>query len=146
MLRDVGLEKSLWAEAVNIACYVINRSPSTTIELKTPIEMWNGKKPDYSRLHIFGSHVYVMYNAQEITKLDPKSRKYFFLGYADGVKGSRLWDPTPPQDDMLVAGPNKDRVKELKAQMAKEFEMKDLGPENMILGMQIYRDRKIWVS
>ncbi|KAH9781414.1 hypothetical protein KPL71_008457 [Citrus sinensis] len=52
-------------------------------------------------------------------------------------------------DDMLVAGPNKDRVQELKAQLAREFEMKDLGPANKILGMQIHRDRnnrKIWLS
>ena len=44
-------------------------------------------------------------------------------------------------DDMLVAGPNKDRVQELKAQLAREFDMKDLGPANKILGMQIHRDR-----
>ncbi|GJX70933.1 retrovirus-related pol polyprotein from transposon TNT 1-94 [Tanacetum coccineum] len=45
-------------------------------------------------LHIFRSPVYVMYNTQETTKLDQKSRKCLFLGYADGVKGYRLWDPT----------------------------------------------------
>ena len=38
-------------------------------------------------------------------------------------------------DDMLVSGPNKDRIRELKAQLAREFEMKDLGPANKILGM-----------
>ena len=56
--------------------------------------MWTGKQADYSNLHVFGSIVYVMYNAQEISKLDPKSRKCKFLGYADGVKGYRLWYPT----------------------------------------------------
>ncbi|GJY00977.1 retrovirus-related pol polyprotein from transposon TNT 1-94, partial [Tanacetum coccineum] len=30
-------------------------------------------------------------------------------------------------DDMLVAGPNKDRINKLKAQLNREFEMKDLG-------------------
>jgi len=52
-------------------------------------------------------------------------------------------------DDMLVIGPNKDRVQELKAQLAREFDMKDLGPTNKVLGMQIDRDRsnrKIWLS
>ncbi|KAH9698812.1 hypothetical protein KPL71_024142 [Citrus sinensis] len=52
-------------------------------------------------------------------------------------------------DYMLVVGPNKDRIQELKAQLAREFEMKDLGPANKILGMQIHRDRnnrKIWLS
>ncbi|KAE8678429.1 Senescence-specific cysteine protease SAG12 [Hibiscus syriacus] len=89
-----SLEKSLWVEAVNTACYLVNRAQSTAIELKTPMEMWTGKPADYSNLHIFGSIVYVMYNSQEISKLDPKSRKCKFLGYADGVKGYRLWDPT----------------------------------------------------
>lgn len=94
MLRTAGLAKSFWAEAVKTACYVINRSPSTAIDLKTPMELWTGEPADYSRLHTFGSPVYVMYNDQERTKLDPKSRKCIFLGYADGVKGYRLWDPT----------------------------------------------------
>ncbi|KAI4299822.1 hypothetical protein L6164_033247 [Bauhinia variegata] len=52
-------------------------------------------------------------------------------------------------DNMLVAGPNKDRIKGLKTQLAREFEMKDLGPANKILGMQIHRERnnrKIWLS
>ncbi|GJR11302.1 retrovirus-related pol polyprotein from transposon TNT 1-94 [Tanacetum coccineum] len=41
------------------------------------------------------------------------------------------------------------RISKLKAQLAREFEMKDLGPANKILGMQIHRDRvsrKIWLS
>jgi hypothetical protein len=47
------------------------------------MEMWTGKTTDYSRLHIFGSPVYVIYNTQEVSKLDSKSRKCVFLGYAD---------------------------------------------------------------
>jgi ATP-binding cassette subfamily B (MDR/TAP) protein 1 len=73
---------------------VINRSLSTAIELKTPMKMWTGKVADYSRLHIFGSPVYVMYNTKKFSKLDSKSIKYVFLGYANGVKGYCLWDPT----------------------------------------------------
>ena len=41
-------------------------------------------------------------------------------------------------DDILVAGPNKDHIKELKAQLAREFKMKDLGQTNKILGTQIH--------
>ncbi|KAH9657251.1 hypothetical protein KPL70_022991 [Citrus sinensis] len=81
-------------EAAKTACYIVNRSPSTAIGLKTAMEMWTGKPADYSYLHAFGCPVYVMYNAQERTKLDPKSIRCIFLGYADGVKGYRLWDPT----------------------------------------------------
>ncbi|TYK30886.1 Gag-Pol [Cucumis melo var. makuwa] len=52
-------------------------------------------------------------------------------------------------DDMLVADLNKDRIEELKAHLARKFEMKDLGLATKILGMQIHQDRnnrKIWIS
>ncbi|GKA03138.1 gag-pol polyprotein [Tanacetum coccineum] len=90
MLATASLGKAFWAEVVNTACYMINWSPLTAFELKTPMEMWMGKPVNYLNLHIFGSLVYVMYNTQETEKLDPKSRKCLFLGYADGVKGYRL--------------------------------------------------------
>ncbi|KAE8699518.1 hypothetical protein F3Y22_tig00110577pilonHSYRG00088 [Hibiscus syriacus] len=83
-----------YTKTINTTFYLVNRAPSTAIELKTPMEMWIGKPADYSNLHVFGSIVHVMYNSQEISELDPKSRKCKFLGYGDGVKGYRLWDPT----------------------------------------------------
>ena len=52
-------------------------------------------------------------------------------------------------DDMLVGSLNKHRVQKLKAQLARMFEMKDLGVANKILRMQIHREkqsRKIWLS
>ena len=55
--------------------------------MKTLMEMWTGKLMNYSSLHIFGCPAYVMYNDQERTKLDPKSKKCIFLGYANRVKG-----------------------------------------------------------
>lgn len=94
MLRTANLPNSLWAEATKTAGYIVNRSPSTAIKLKTPMEMWIGKLADYSHINACGCHVYVIYNAQERIKLDPKFMRYIFLGYADGVKGYRLWDYT----------------------------------------------------
>ncbi|KAH9648399.1 F-box associated ubiquitination effector family protein [Citrus sinensis] len=44
-------------EAARTAYYVVNRSSSTTIRLKTPIEMWTGKPTDYCYLHAFGCPV-----------------------------------------------------------------------------------------
>ena len=73
---------------------MINQSPSTTIGLKTPMEIWNGKSVDYFSLHVLGCLADMMFNSQKRTKLDPKSRKCIFLGYANGVKRYRLCDPT----------------------------------------------------
>ncbi|GJZ17221.1 retrovirus-related pol polyprotein from transposon TNT 1-94 [Tanacetum coccineum] len=41
LLIQSGLPKTFWAEATCTAVYLINRSPSTAIEKKTPMEMWN---------------------------------------------------------------------------------------------------------
>ena len=38
-------------------------------------------------------------------------------------------------DDMLIAAKNKSDIAKLKAQLSKEFEMKDLGAAKKILGM-----------
>ena len=79
------LPKSLWAEALTTACYLVNRSPSTAIECKTPIELLSVRVADYSKLRIFGC---VAYAHVKQGKLEPRCR---FLGYPDGVKGYRLW-------------------------------------------------------
>ena len=81
MLRTAGLLNSFWVEAAKTACYIVNWSLFTIIGVKTAMEMWIGKPTDYSYLHAFGCPVYMMYNAQERTKLDPKSRRCIFLGY-----------------------------------------------------------------
>ncbi|GJT82694.1 retrovirus-related pol polyprotein from transposon TNT 1-94 [Tanacetum coccineum] len=331
--KEEGIKGSVTRHTLLYKMEWIEMIDRKTFKFEDTWKIWTGKLINYSDLNIFESPVYMMYNTQETTKLDLKSRKCLFLGYADGVKGYRLWDPTThkvvvsrdvvfiedkiqeneegdstirettsiqmekefqsndsfeaaPQhevnetnesqvpatctlnherkrprwhsdyvmessvaycllieegelstlqealnnpdapngddqveryrarlvvkgyaqkegidfneifspvaprcwykrfdsfiiglgynrlhadpcayfkrfgnndfvilllyvDDMLVAGPNKDRISKLKAQLAREFEMKDLGPANKILGMQIHRDRvsrKIWLS
>ena len=50
---------------------------------------------------------------------------------------------------MLIACKSKVDVDNLKKQLAKEFEMKDLGEAKNILGMEIRRDKqacKVWLS
>ena len=44
---------------------------------------------------------------------------------------------------MLVVSPNKGRVQELKAQLARDFDMKDLGPENKTLGCKYTKIEKV---
>ena len=45
-------------------------------------------------------------------------------------------------DDMLIASKSMSKISELKMELSKEFEMKDLGNAQRILGMEIQRDRK----
>eukprot|EP00253_Pinus_taeda_P011150 PITA_11150 len=52
-------------------------------------------------------------------------------------------------DDMLLASKSITEINRLKAQMARTFDMKDIGAARQILGMDIFRDRsngKLWLS
>ena len=52
-------------------------------------------------------------------------------------------------DDMLIVGQDASMIGNLKKDLFKAFDMKDLGPARQILGMEITRDRKakkVWLS
>ena len=93
MLSGVGLGQEFWAEAVDNACYLVNRSPSSMLEDKTPHEIWTGKKPSLSHLRVFGCDAYVHDPKEKRTKLDSKYEKCIFIGHKDGLKGYKLWNP-----------------------------------------------------
>ncbi|XP_055591553.1 uncharacterized protein LOC129743539 [Uranotaenia lowii] len=57
---------------------------------KTPFEMWYGKKPDLSNLRIFGCNAYALVPKEKRQKLDPKTKKLIFAGYANN--GYRLYN------------------------------------------------------
>ena len=90
---NVGLEKKFWAEVVNMACYLINRSPRAALDRKVADEVWTSSPVDYSGLRVFGCPTYVHIPNEERSKFDVKSRQCIFLGYQKGVKGLKLWDP-----------------------------------------------------
>jgi len=93
MLSNSGLDKHFWAEAVRTTCNLINRSPSTVLDGGIPEEVWTGKKLNYSHLKIFGCEAFIHIPKENRTKLDDKSMKCIFLGYADEEFGYHLWDP-----------------------------------------------------
>ena len=54
MLAHAGLPNGYWAEAVSTAAYIRNRVAASALPVKTPFEMWYGKKPKVSHLRVFG--------------------------------------------------------------------------------------------
>ena len=93
MLSGAGLEQEFWAEVVSTACYLVNRSPSSALDDTTPHEVWSGKKPSLQHLRVFGCDAYVHVPKEKRSKLDNKAEKCIFIGYKDGVKGYKLWNP-----------------------------------------------------
>jgi hypothetical protein len=92
MLSGVGLGQEFWVEAVGTTCYPVNRSPSSMLDDKTPHEVSSRKKPSLQHLRVFGCDAYV-HVPKENSKLDKKAEKCIFIGYKDGVKGYKIWNP-----------------------------------------------------
>lgn len=88
LLSETGLEEKFWAEAAATSVYLINRTPSSAIDLNIPEELWLGKVPGYKHLRRFGSVVYVHVDQG---KLRPRALKGIFIGYPTGVKGYKIW-------------------------------------------------------
>jgi hypothetical protein len=74
--------------------YVQNRLPHSALGLKTPEEMFTGKKPEVSHLKIFGCPVFIHIPKEKRNKLDPPERREY------------LWDtvryPRPSESTYLV--------------------------------------------
>ncbi|KAL5766903.1 hypothetical protein ACOSP7_017520 [Xanthoceras sorbifolium] len=100
MLSNSGLSKDFWAEAASTACHLVNRSPSTAIDIKTPEELWSGKPAEYSDLKVFGCPAYAHVNDG---KLEPRSKRCIFIGYPSGVKGYKLWCPDPKSPKVIIS-------------------------------------------
>ncbi|KAK9066710.1 hypothetical protein SSX86_014033 [Deinandra increscens subsp. villosa] len=88
MLISSGMPKGFWGEAVSTAAYLVNRSPSSALNMKVPMEVWSGSKVEYSTLRVFGSICYAHITQD---KLEARAVKCVFLGYPEGVKGYKLW-------------------------------------------------------
>ena len=58
MLSGAGLEQKFWAEAITTTCYLINRSPTSALVDKMPMEAWLGHKPSLRHLRVFGCEAY----------------------------------------------------------------------------------------
>nr|XP_009608491.1 uncharacterized protein LOC104102482 [Nicotiana tomentosiformis] len=70
-----GITKNFWAEAVNTACYLVNRKPKLT------------------HLRTFGCKCFVLDNGKEgLGKFDAKSDEGILLGYSSQIKAYKVYN------------------------------------------------------
>ena len=46
LLKSMGMPAVFWGEAVRTAVYILNRSPTRSLDGVTPYEAWHGRKPN----------------------------------------------------------------------------------------------------
>jgi hypothetical protein len=93
MLKAKRMPTAFWGEAVSTAVFILNRSPTKALKDKTPYEAWYGRQPDVSFLRTFGCIGHVKNTKPFIGKLEDRSSRMVLLGYKEGSKACKLFDP-----------------------------------------------------
>ena len=83
------------------AVFILNRAPTKALTGKMSFEAWYGHKPSVSFLWTFGGIGHVRKTKLVLTKLEDRSTPMVLLGYEEGTKAYRLYDPCG--DKVLVS-------------------------------------------
>ncbi|GKA36030.1 putative ribonuclease H-like domain-containing protein, partial [Tanacetum coccineum] len=92
MLADSFLPTVFWAEAVNTACYVLNRVLVTKPHNKTPYELIIGRPPSINFMRPFGCPVTIQNTLDPLGKFDGKAEKGFLVRYSVNSKAFRVFN------------------------------------------------------
>ena len=100
MLSYSTLPNSFWGYALQTAVYILNVVPSKSVP-KTPLELWNGRKPSLRHIRIWGCPAHVLKG--KTGKLEPRTEVCMFVGYPKGTRGGLFYSP---QDKKVFVSTN----------------------------------------
>jgi hypothetical protein len=92
LLRQRRLSAKYWGEVVMMAMHLLNRSPTRSLQGKTPYEAWHGRTPTVRYLKTFDCVAYTK-DLGQLRKLDDRGKPSVFIGYMEGAKAYRILDP-----------------------------------------------------
>jgi len=92
MLKAMRMPGWFWGEAVLTAIFILNRSPTRSLEGITPYEAWYGSKPPVHFFRTFGCVAHVKAAGGHLKKLDDRSTPMVFIGYETGTKAYRFYN------------------------------------------------------
>ncbi|KAI5317378.1 hypothetical protein L3X38_037085 [Prunus dulcis] len=96
-LFEARMPHHFWGEALCSAAYLINRTPSSTLQYQTPFQTLTTLLPMPSTPNLeprlFGCVAYVQVYPHQRGKLDPCALRCVFVGYAATQKGYKCFHP-----------------------------------------------------
>jgi transposase InsO family protein len=92
MLDEYKTPNRFWAEAINTACYSINRLYLHRILKKTSYRLLTGKKPNVSYFRVFGRKCFIIIKRGRNSKFAPKVVEGFLLGYDSNTMAYRVFN------------------------------------------------------
>jgi transposase InsO family protein len=92
MLDEYKTPNRFWTEAINTACYSINRLYLHQILKKTSYELLTSKKPNVSYFRVFGSKCFILIKRGRSSKFALKAVEGFLLGYDSNTRAYRVFN------------------------------------------------------
>ena len=94
LMFTMNVPKFLWSEAVMMATFLINRTPSRVTGMKSPCELVFTENKFPVPPKVFGCTCFVRDHRPSVNKLDPRAVKCIFIGYSSGQRGYKCWSPS----------------------------------------------------
>jgi transposase InsO family protein len=92
MLDEYKTPDRFWAEAINTACYSINRLYLHRILKKTSYELHTGKNPNVSYFRVIGSKCFILVKRGRKSKFATKVVEGFLLDYDSNTRAYRVFN------------------------------------------------------
>ena len=87
--------KELWCFAYQYAIWLYRQTENRLCG-DVPYLLWHGPRPSYKNIKIWGVRVYVINGRDTRNKLDDRSHRGYFMGYAATTGVILYWNPDQP--------------------------------------------------
>lgn len=94
LLQHASLPDQFWYHACATATFLINRMPPSVLNHKSPFESLYNAIHKIDMLRVFGCTCFPLLALYRSNKLQPKTLKCVFIGFAAGYKGFVCYNPT----------------------------------------------------
>jgi hypothetical protein len=146
MLDEYKTPDRFWAEAINTACYSINRLYLHQILKKTSYEHLTDKKPNVSYFRVFGSKCFILIKRGRKSKFAPKAVEGFLLGYDSNTRAYRVFNKSTGlveiSCDIVFDETNGSQVEQVDLDELDDEEAPCVALRNCPLGMCVLRNPK----
>jgi transposase InsO family protein len=146
MLNEYKTSDRFWAEAINTACYAINRLYLHRILKNTSYEILTSKKPNVSYFRVFGSKCFILVKRGRKSKFAPKAVEGFLLGYDSNTRAYRVFNKSTGlvevSCDIVFDETNDSQVEQVDLDELDDEEASCVALRNMSIGMCVLRNPK----
>ena len=93
IMKEKHLLNEYWGDVVTCSIYILNRSPTKSMNDRFPQQEWSGKCSNISHLRIFGCVAYALVLEETRRNLADRIQKCIFVGYSEESKAYRFYNP-----------------------------------------------------